>query len=139
MNELEYKNKIVAALSAQGYKVQRHEDKHENFIADLSFSGNYVDGWIEVKYCARVPRSLHAIEHWTKGQEDWLRERGSVGSGHCYLLVGTPKLHVLWHYGLLFRARPQPWTQSIQLAAIMVHGIPALVGDFCRLARVRGG
>lgn len=128
----------MAALGARRFETQAHEDKHERFIADVSFSGNFVDGWVEVKWCNKVPKTLDSIDHWTKGQENWLFNRGCKGSGHCYLLVGTPTMHVLWKFGMLAQARSIPWKQAAQLAVLRVPTLQELVLGFDYVARTRG-
>ncbi len=109
MNEGQYQKDVIAALEARGWAVQAHNDE-ANFIPDLSFSANYVDGWIELKWADKLPKTLGSIKHWTKGQEEWLSKRGRAGSGHCYLLLGTPKLHVLWRWTELARVRNMQMT-----------------------------
>jgi len=126
MNEDEYKGKLAQALEYFGFDASRHEDKVLNFIPDISFAGHRVDGWIEVKWCERDPSSLGAISHWTRGQEEWLCHRGKCGSGFCFLLVGTPARHFMWHHGTLARARSMPFDSAILatwLAAPDLHDL----------------
>lgn len=141
--ELDYKRRVLEALIFHSWQVQEHEDKQSNFIADVSFSANRADGWIEVKYCEEAPVSLGAIPHWTRGQEGWLFDRGRVGSGHCYLLVGTPEGNFLWRYDVLSTVRNQSFSSALQYAMIRERDIFGLAGEMnlqiVSRARVPGG
>lgn len=136
-NEKAYKLDVKAALEARGYVMQMHEDKYENFIADLSMSGNFVDGWIEVKYCKRTPVKLASIKHYTMGQRNWLVQRGRAGSGHCYLLVGTPTLHLLIPWKELHVASEVLWKDLPNLAAVVAKDLRWLVRGFADRVRIR--
>ena len=138
-NELEYKGISIIYLQAKGYMMQAHEDSNSKFIADLSFSGMCVDGWIEVKWCAKAPKTVGSIEHWTKGQEEWLRLRGQQGSGHCYLLVGTPIRHVLWKWNMLPTVRDVQWEKACSFAEVDEPDLKAFADRFWRRVRIRGG
>lgn len=124
--ELDYKRDLVTALIFHSFDMQVHEDKHSNFIPDLSFAHGGVEGWIEVKWCDEPPPTLDSMKHWTAGQEDWLRNRGRAGGGHCYLLVGTPKLHVLWKYGALAEVRRASWTHAVSRATLKEYTLSSL-------------
>lgn len=127
MTELKYKHELMALLRGLKFKVQDHEDMIQPYIPDLSFSFARTDGWIEVKYLPKAPTSLSAIKHYTHGQQQWLVNRGMVGSGHCYLLVGTPDMHYLWRWSSLGAARDEPWDR----ATIRAMGDSTLAG-LCR-------
>lgn len=127
--EIDYKRHVVEALAFHGWRVQEHEDKQSNFIPDLSFSANKTDGWVEVKYCAEPPATLSQIEHWTAGQQAWLFERGRVGSGHCYLLVGTPHWNLLWRYDVLETVRHQSFAAAIGYVTVKEREIFDLAGS----------
>lgn len=116
MTELDYKHELVQLMRGCGFKVQEHEDMISKFIPDLSFSGAGIDGWIELKYIDRAPKSLGSIPHYTYGQQEWLVSRGAVGGGHCYLLVGTPIGSFMWGSGVLTVVRDLPWGEAIALA-----------------------
>jgi hypothetical protein len=133
--EDKYKNDLIGVFGYFGFQIDRHEDKFTNFIPDISFAGNRTDGWIEVKWCEKDPTSLGALDHWTKGQQSWLYDRGRAGSGHCYLLVGTPRHHILWRYDTLDTIRNQSFEAALQYA---IHVAPDLynLGDYF-LRRVR--
>ncbi len=126
-DELEYKHEIMSLLKGRRWSVQAHEDKISNYIPDLSFGFQRVDGWIEVKYLPRVPKSLAAIPHYTYGQQEWLINRGAKGSGHCYLWVGTPNAHYLWRWSSLAEARVMPWAKAAGLALVEED-----LGGLCR-------
>jgi len=118
MTELEYKHEVADLLRGLGWKTQQHEDSVQNFIPDLSFSAHRADGWIEIKYCEKIPKSLNAIKHYTHGQQDWLIQRGSKGSGHCYLWIGTPNAHFLWRWSSLAESRDLPWADAASRALV---------------------
>lgn len=119
--ELQYKHEFMELMRGRGFRVQAHEDIISKFISDLSFSGAGIDGWIEIKYCEKAPKSLGSIPHYTYGQQEWLTSRGAVGGGHCYLLVGTPIGHFLWRYSVLGVARDLPWSESTALAQCVMN------------------
>ena len=102
-SEQEYKRKLVALLQERGAHTQLHEDKDMNYVPDLSCAINGCDWWIEIKYCKKVPPKLSSIEHYTKGQRDWLVKRGQAGGGRCYLLVGLPQFELLIDYSQLLK------------------------------------
>lgn len=132
-DELEFKRAVAAALQVFGWQTQEHEDSVGSFIPDLSFSANFVSGWIEVKYCHKPPKTLGAIKHYTKGQEDWLVRHGRAGSGHCYLLVGTPEESRLARWDALSQLRDRPWVAAAPLCKLVVAH-PA--GDAATVAAV---
>jgi hypothetical protein len=113
MKELEYKHRIIGVMGALGFDVQAHEDKLYNFIPDLSFAFGGRDGWIEVKYAQRPPKTLGSISHYTYGQQQWLIDRGANGSGSCFLLVGTPDHNFLWRWDALATARVMLWDDAV--------------------------
>lgn len=133
MTELKYKHELMALLRGLKFKVQDHEDMIQPFIPDLSFSFARTDGWIEVKYVDKLPASLGAIKHFTYGQQQWLVNRGMAGSGHCYLLVGTPGGHYLWRWSALGAVRDEPWAEATARAmsdealAGLCRGLAAVV------------
>lgn len=137
--ELKYKHDLMEALQAYGYHVQAHEDSISNYIPDLSIAGNFVDAWVEVKYCRTPPKTLGTIKHYTKGQESWLIQRGRAGCSHCYLLVGTPKLHLLLPWFHLHKARDMPWVQLTQQAVCVIAApdMQKLAQGFCGRVRLR--
>lgn len=137
--EQAYKLAVMLALEGAGYRCQAHEDKHSKYIPDVSFSGNYVDGWIEIKYCPdKPPKSLGDLEHWTKGQEQWLLDHHKVGSGHCYLLVGVRDANYLWRADDLAWARGCSFSAAVPRARIKNAAGPGFVLEWTRLVRVRG-
>lgn len=127
MNEQDYKVDAMGILRALGWKTQHHEDMLVKFIPDVSFGFAGVDGWIEMKYADKTPRSLGSIPHYTHGQQDWLISRGSKGSGHCYLWVGTPLGHYVWRWSTLSKCRDLPWVEAVGQALSSTD-----LGDLCR-------
>jgi len=107
-NETDYKNNLISLLISRSAHVQRHEDKNENYIPDMSLAINGGEWWIEVKYCKKSPTSLTAIPHYTTGQRDWLIQRGKNGAGKAYLLVGLPDCDLLIHHSQLIRLHDLP-------------------------------
>lgn len=130
--EKDYKRRVTQALLFHGWLVQEHEDKFGNFIPDLSFSANRTGGWIEVKYCDPEPVCLDMIPHWTRGQEHWLYDHGRAGTGHCYLLVGTPDDNFLWRYSELRATRVQSFRGAWQSIFIKEPTIFDLAGEMNR-------
>jgi len=119
-SEDEYQGAIVAGLEAKGWAIQVHSDENCRYIPDLSFSANGIGGWIEVKYCPQRPKTLGHIKHYTKGQELWLRMHGEKGTGHCYVLVGTPWEHFLVRWDALKLARTTPFLSLLSLLGVCV-------------------
>lgn len=111
-NEADFSKAIQTAMNYLGWECQSHEDKISNFIPDLSFSANKMDGWMELKWCNEEPGTLNSIDHWTKGQEDFLTRRGKVGSGLCFLVLGTPKQVYAWKWDKLARVRHVPFVAA---------------------------
>ena len=114
MDELRYKHHVCDLLRAMGADVQQHEDKIENFIPDLSYAIGNIDGWIEVKYLRKTPKTLADLGHLTIGQIEWLKKRGKHGSGQCWLLIGSEQdqLSYLWHYHQLSGVRHLDWAEA---------------------------
>lgn len=112
--ELEYKRLLLERLRARGWHCQEHEDRQELFIPDLSIARVGIDAWVEVKYRDKLPPTLNSMKHWTKGQEDWLVNRGRTGSGHCYMLLGVPGHHYLWWYGSFSIVRNLPIDEAVE-------------------------
>lgn len=78
MSEQKFKNEIKGYLEFLGLHVQRHEDKYETGVADLSYAGRMINGWIETKWI---------FPHFRKRQPLWLSKRAILG-GHTFVLVG---------------------------------------------------
>lgn len=135
--ELKFKQRVATALFALGWRIQFHEDRIEKYIADVSWSANYVDGWFEVKYCSKLPSTLDALDHWTTGQENWLIERGRAGSGHCYLLLGSPKCHALWPWHALKDVRSMPFKTALRHASVHTLTFPDFVNGIHGRCRIR--
>lgn len=95
--ETEYQNELVTALEAAGFAVQVHNDVGYPYVPDLSFGFAKFDGWIEIKWVNEVPKKVSDIKHFTLGQRKWLRKQAKAGSGHCYVLIGMPYSHYMFH------------------------------------------
>lgn len=137
--EQRYKRKVMIGLTGYKWDIQAHEDSYEKFIPDVSFAAHKIDGWIEIKYVDRFPKTLGHIEHYTKGQELWLAKRGRTGSGACFLLVGHPELHVLLHWSKLAKARGAPWEQMCMGADAMWDSIEQVCAGLDAIVRRRAG
>jgi hypothetical protein len=98
MDEHAYVERIAMALRSLGFDTQRHEDKNENFIPDLSYAIGGHDGWIEFKFMECDPGSLSTIKHYTRGQMNWLSRRGSNGAGRTYLWLGVDDKAYVWRF-----------------------------------------
>jgi hypothetical protein len=127
MNEAKYRKELVRLLAERGCEVQAHEEMHFNYVPDVSIAANGRDGWIELKYLQAAPKTLGHIDHYTKGQEQWLIKRGEAGCGSCFLVVGTPDIHVIWRWDSLKKIRNIPW------GAAVARGVPT--GSIEELAR----
>lgn len=135
--EANYKQDVFGALVYHGWDVEIHEDKFQNFIPDMSFANKGIDGWIELKWQDSPPATLGSIDHWTRGQEDWLTRRGRSGSGHCFLMVGTPNMHALWRYGTLSSVREIKWQSALAQAWKKDYDLPRLLEQFNEAVRRR--
>lgn len=124
-SEADYQNHLIDNLESLGWVMQVHDDKVRRFIPDLSFAANGVDGWIEVKWLKQIPKTIGHIDHFTRGQEDWLKIRGRSGSGHAYLWIGSAERHWVVHHSALGRDfRSIPFEQAMLLAKISAASLP---------------
>jgi hypothetical protein len=115
IKELEYKNKLKSAMEKRGCHCQRHEDKHESHIADMSYAGGGIDGWIETKRWSHAPETLnHMRSKFPLGQEQWLIKRSKAGKSWCWLLIGIedPNISVLFPANQLVAARHEPFWEA---------------------------
>jgi hypothetical protein len=79
-SEKQFKKDVVDVLEYRGFHVQRHEDKYETGIPDLSYGRDGINGWIEVKW--------ERLKFEPK-QPLWLSKRAMTG-GHVFVLQGLP-------------------------------------------------
>lgn len=135
--EADYKISIGDCIAAIGWVPERHEDKVRNYIPDFSFAGDRIDGWIEAKYQRTEPTSLGAIAHYTRGQENWLRERGKHGSGNCYLLLGTPHANFLWRWDVLGKVRNLKFEDAVHYCYIVDVSLYDLFKTLAVRVRIR--
>lgn len=89
-DEAAFQKKLVQCLNALGWAVQVHNDVGHPGVPDLSFAVGGVDGWLELKWMDEKPGTINDIRHFTSEQKNWLHKTGSVGSGNCCLVLGTP-------------------------------------------------
>jgi hypothetical protein len=113
MLETDYQKEFQDNLAMIGWPSQSHRDMHSRYIPDVSFSGNGTCGWVEVKYQNKIS-SLGKIKHYTKGQEEWLIDHGRIGTGNCFLLVGTPAGHSLFRWDALHKIRNIPYDAAVR-------------------------
>lgn len=74
------------------WDAQRHEDELSTSIPDVSFARNGVDGWLELKTIAALPKRASTpitLKHLRSGQVNWLESRGRRGAGACWLLLAV--------------------------------------------------
>jgi hypothetical protein len=121
VNENDYKSDIVNLLKYHGFHVETHEDKRKNFIPDVSAAGRGKHIWIEVKYVDRVPATLGSIAHYTRGQEQWLADRGAAQGGGTFLWLGTPTEHFIWAGTVLPGLRSVPFNRDPNRAKASVQ------------------
>lgn len=138
-SELAFKRQLFQQLTIAEWDCQRHEEKAETGIPDLSAAAHGEDFWIELKQCPIPPLTLNNIRHWTRKQELWLRRRGAHGCGHCYLLVEIGKnpkdaTYYLWRWDKLKQVRDMEWLHAAQLAQTFAT-LGGLVVGLERLAR----
>lgn len=88
------------------WSAQRHEDKHEKGVPDVSFTIVGVSGWLELKTLPKWPSSpakALRIPHLLPEQVNWIIERGQHGGNTALLLsVGadpneTDWIYIPWH------------------------------------------
>lgn len=127
MNEAMYQDKLLTALHSRGWKTQVHDDKCCPFIPDLSFAAHGVDGWIEVKWLNKLPKTMGHIRHFTFGQEQWLKKVGMFGSGHCFLWIGSKDKHWIIKWQSLYsHFRVIPFADAMDLAFLTESSLEEL-------------
>lgn len=101
MNEGEVSKTIVGLLNHYGH-CQKHEDKYETGIPDLSYAIKGSSGWIELKYLKKWPKRGGPVQfkRFTSKQRNWLKKRGR----HCYkcflLAVVEKELFIFFHHNI---------------------------------------
>lgn len=124
MNEAKYQEIVRQSFRNFGILTTFHNDALVRYIPDLSFSGRGVDGWVEIKYCAKPPRMLSSIKHLTAGQIDWLCLQGEAGAGNCYLMVGAPGENYMIRWHALRKAMTTPWGLLCKLDGVLYANSP---------------
>lgn len=100
----------------------------------MSFSGHGVKGWIEVKYVHKMKAGgLRTIDHYTKGQEQWLIDNASAGGGRCYLLLGTGAGQYMWSASSLRNARTGTYIAAQSLCCCRSDLSGEYVGEMATL------
>lgn len=110
------------------WDAQRHEDRFQLGVPDLSWAARGCDGWIELKALDRMPpRVLNLSRSFTPEQCTWLERRGRAGSGRCFLFGRFGQVHLLVHWTRA-RAltRPVPAAQVRDLAYDPAPGLRGL-------------
>lgn len=146
MTEAEYEVMIIGALKYNDIRADPIKSKNNNYVPDLVFSGKWTTGLIEVKM---NPDSvgLGAIDHWTRGQQDFLERHGRLGSGHSYLWVWSPGVQAVFHWESFPLLREGSWSDCLLLASYKSRFLADLAADFASGAgparsahtRTRGG
>lgn len=78
---------------------QRHEDQLSTGISDVSYSGNQVNGWIELKASDTWPVEFRT--KLRKRQRIYLTLHGTKG-GHCFVLHQLGEEYLLYDYTHVF-------------------------------------
>lgn len=100
MNEATLRNYVRKGLHAKGILTTHHEDLLNAGVPDLSYSGNGVNGFIELKWLEAWPKredTTVRIPHYTKEQKHFLLTRGRAG-GRCWLLLRVGREHLLFDH-----------------------------------------
>lgn len=77
-NEGEFKSDLKLALESDGFHLQRHEDKYETGIPDMSYGKDGINGWIETKWLKL---------RFEPKQPLWLSKRAQTG-GSVFVILG---------------------------------------------------
>jgi hypothetical protein len=125
-DEDEYRDALIREMRNRGWHVQRHEDRFASYIPDLSYAGDGRDGWLEVKFCTRVPVTLSGLRSLTMGQLNWLKQRRMYGGTRCSIAIGTPD-----GYGYLVPALPKVTLKSRCLLGTSHPDVAHLVTHLC--------
>ena len=78
------------------WTAQRHEDRYTAGIPDVSYALNGVDGWLELKALERPGAAVSVGV--TDEQALWLRRRGLLGGGRCFVLARIAREHLLFRF-----------------------------------------
>ena len=78
-DETDFSKKVCETLASWNFHTERHEDKRNVGIPDISYGAEGVNGWIEVKW-----QNNHKL---TPTQCNWLANRAKTG-GNCFVLWG---------------------------------------------------
>ena len=100
MNESTLRNYVRPGLHKKSILTTHHEDMLNVGVPDLSYSGNLVHGWVELKWLPAWPKretTIVKIEHYTKEQKHFLLSRGRAG-GRCWLLLRVNDEHLLFDH-----------------------------------------
>ncbi len=81
-------------------EAQRHEDKLDRGIADVSFSQRGRHGWVELKWATEWPAreaTILRLDHYTDEQRAFLESKGK-GGGNTWLLLQVYRDHLLFNW-----------------------------------------
>ena len=98
MNDEKTLKKYIVNLLKHFGDIQRHEDKYESGIPDLSFGIFGINGWIELKHKKAWPKRATTkvkFNHFTNKQRTWLKTRGQAG-GHCFVIIQISTNYLLF-------------------------------------------
>ena len=135
-DEADYQKAIIGSFKRYGWLLQPHRDSVSDDIPDLSFSGNGINGWIEVKYLKKVTDSPDRdLQHFTGGQQKWLQHHGKAG-GYCYLWVGSLPRHLVLPWNMVHQVRTATWA-TLERYSIIAHQRMDVLVDFMASALYR--
>lgn len=99
--EKDFQDYIIKVMRQNKFMVNHHTEKWVEGIADISFSGRTLDGWIEFKWLAKRPHPSKPffLRNFTSQQVYFLQQKGKTGSGLAFLFlrVGDSEYY-LWSW-----------------------------------------
>lgn len=101
MSEGALRRYVRDGLGRCGVLSTHHEDSLNVGLPDLSYSGNRVHGWIELKWAESWPKRAETplrLPHYTKEQKHFLLARARAGGGRCWLLLRVGREHLLFNH-----------------------------------------
>jgi hypothetical protein len=113
---------------APHWQADRHEDKLNLGVADVSFAMNGCwHGWMELKHIHEWPKrasTVVRIDHFTHEQRLWLRLKGEA-AGNTWLLLNVGDARGEW---LLFNWRKLPLVGVVTRSELYDHCVLQMKG-----------
>lgn len=75
--------------------IEKMNNPYRSGTADVWYSGNRGDLWVEYKYIERIPRSAEILPDLTPRQRRWLNARSDEGR-NVAVILGTPTGGVIY-------------------------------------------